>query len=237
MYVPKTLATIIAEKAGVDVDVALNVMETMCLHIIECVKEDKEVSFTNFIKFKRTTRKARTFMPPKATQAVEIGERFAMIAKVMPKISFILNPEDEALITKAGKKPLPKNSKSDSDKSKKSKKAKSSDDEMGEVDEVNEVNSKPVTSVKKVVVVASSPDSDEEKEKESDSDEEESIVVAKQSVVDSDDELEEKEGDSDEEEVIEGKKAKAKAVVKKAKAVAKKAVVKKGVAMDPEDSD
>jgi len=233
MYVPKTLATIIAEKAGVDVDVALNVMETMCLHIIECVKEDKEVSFTNFIKFKRTTRKARTFMPPKATQAVEIGERFAMIAKVMPKISFILNPEDEALITKAGKKPLPKNSKSDSDKSKKSKKAKSSDDEM---DEVNEVNSKPVTSVKKVVV-ASSPDSDEEKEKESDSDEEESIVVAKQSVVDSDDELEEKEGDSDEEEVIEGKKAKAKAVVKKAKAVAKKAVVKKGVSMDPEDSD
>jgi nucleoid DNA-binding protein len=114
MYVPKTLATVIAEKADVDVDIAAAVMEAMCQHIIDSVKDDKEVAFTNFLKFKRSTRKARTFMPPKATKEIEIGERFAMTVKVMPKMKLILNPEDEALITKAAKpKPVAKKSSDD----------------------------------------------------------------------------------------------------------------------------
>jgi len=108
MYVTKTLAIVIAEKACVDVDIAAAVMEAMCMHIIESVKEDKEVAFTNFIKFKRSTRKARTFMPPKATHAVEIGERFGLTVKVMPKMKIVFNPDDEALVTKAAKKPVPK---------------------------------------------------------------------------------------------------------------------------------
>jgi nucleoid DNA-binding protein len=115
MYVPRTLASIIADKADVDVDVAMNVLETMCLHIIESVKEDKDVSFTNFLKFKRSTRKARTFMPPKATKEVVIGERFAMTVRVMPKMKLILNPDDDALITKASMKPVTKASKKSSD--------------------------------------------------------------------------------------------------------------------------
>ncbi|KAG1653945.1 hypothetical protein FOA52_003737 [Chlamydomonas sp. UWO 241] len=199
MYVPKTLATIIAEKAGVDVEVALNVMETMCLHIIDCVKEDKEVAFTNFLKFKRSTRKARTFLPPKATKEVEIGERFAMTVKVMPKMKLILNPEDEALITKASKKPVAKkseNSKSDSDKAEKSDKSKTSDDEMVDQEVESKAAPKKVKAVKAAKAAKKAEpepvreyDSDEETEKEnedsSDSDEDDVVVpvpVAKKAV-------------------------------------------------------
>jgi len=216
-YVPKTLATVIAEKAGVDVDIAATVMEAMCLHIIESVMQDKEVAFTNFIKFKRSTRKARTFMPPKATQAVEIGERFAMTVKVMPKMKLILNPEDEALISKAAKKPIPKKKEEKSDEEKPPKKA---------VKAVKAVPKKKPVPVPVPVAVDSDSDSEDEEDEEvpaavsdSDSDEEEEAVapaaisdsdsdeeaVAPVAVSDSD--SEDSDSDVEVEEVVEVKEA------------------------------
>jgi nucleoid DNA-binding protein len=83
--VSNVLAAEVAKKSGlsnVTNDQVKHILETMCQHILDTVKEGNDVSFPKFLKFKRVLRKERTFKSPKGESVVK-PEHYVMTVSVM----------------------------------------------------------------------------------------------------------------------------------------------------------
>ena len=84
--VSNVLAAEVAKKSGlsnVTNDQVKHILETMCQHILDTVKEGNDVSFPKFLKFKRALRKERIFKSPKTGESVVKPEHYVMTVSVM----------------------------------------------------------------------------------------------------------------------------------------------------------
>jgi len=84
--IPKALAIAVKESnndINVSVDDVKVICETLFVYILDQVKGGKDVTITNFLKFKRNLNKARTFRKPKSEETTSKPERYSLSVKIM----------------------------------------------------------------------------------------------------------------------------------------------------------
>ena len=83
-----TLATAAAikesnEAISASIDQVHTVCESLFALLLEQVKEGKEVTLNNVLKFKRTLNRARVFRRPNSDEVVQKPERYSLSVKVL----------------------------------------------------------------------------------------------------------------------------------------------------------
>lgn len=83
--ITKSMALAVKKNSAVNVDeeTVKQICESLFTVILDDVKRGKDVTITNFVKFKRVVRKERTFKNPNNSNLTTKPERYAMTATVM----------------------------------------------------------------------------------------------------------------------------------------------------------